>query len=149
MKFPYKVHRIPIGGKRFLEIYRPEIAIKVVGSITNQPMWALVDTGADFTVLPRRVADVIGIQLDANASRKISGVTGHSVPIEMGRVTLSITDGRESYEWHVEVGFVALSLSMDEGAILGHEGFLDFFTATFDGKKHELALKPNSQLPKG
>jgi hypothetical protein len=31
--------------------------------------------------------------------------------------------------------------------ILGHEGFLDFFTAVFDGEHCTLELTPNSGLP--
>jgi hypothetical protein len=31
--------------------------------------------------------------------------------------------------------------------ILGHDGFLDYFTATFDGKAGTLTLLPNDELP--
>ena len=31
--------------------------------------------------------------------------------------------------------------------IIGHQGFLDFFTATFVGEDCYLALEPNSSLP--
>jgi hypothetical protein len=34
-----------------------------------------------------------------------------------------------------------------ETLILGHQGFLDYFTATFDGDNCVLDLKPNPHLP--
>ena len=35
----------------------------------------------------------------------------------------------------------------DPIAILGHQGFLDFFTATFDGEDCTVQVQPNATLP--
>jgi hypothetical protein len=36
----------------------------------------------------------------------------------------------------------------EETVILGHQGFLDYFTATFIGEECVLDLEPNSYLPR-
>jgi hypothetical protein len=36
-----------------------------------------------------------------------------------------------------------------ETLILGHQGFLDYFTASFDGDECALELTPNRHLPTG
>ncbi len=36
----------------------------------------------------------------------------------------------------------------EKAAILGHEGFLDYFTATFDGENCVVALEPNGSIPR-
>ena len=46
-----------------------------------------------------------------------------------------------------EAGFVAVSEERNDFAILGRQGFLDDFTATFDGVAAELTLTPNRTLP--
>jgi len=80
-------------------IFRPEVRIRVHGPNGSGDFLALVDTGADNTILPESVARALGIPV----------VPGHLV--------------------------------------LGHQSFLDYFTATFIGEDYALDLEPNSHLP--
>lgn len=48
--------------------------------------------------------------------------------------------------WSAREFFVADDTSQ-ETLILGHQGFLDYFTASFDGEQCLLDLQPNPQLP--
>lgn len=151
MNFRYRRYQVPDGGEsgKFLTIYRPVIAVTVLGPRGKVVERALVDTGADFSILPLSIAPLLGITLDPGRNRVGESATGHNLAVSIGKVTFEIVQQEERYRWATEVGFASLGSSFhDEDAILGHGGFLDFFTATFDGKKHELSLKPNSRLPK-
>lgn len=151
MNFRYRQYEIPDGREsgKLVTVYRPVIAVTVSGPSGDLFQRALVDTGADFSILPLSIAPLLGITLDPKNNRVGESATGHNLAVSIGKVTLEITQGRERYHWVTEVGFALLGGTYhDEDAILGHGSFLDFFTATFDGKKHELALKPNSRLPK-
>lgn len=54
------------------------------------------------------------------------------------------SDGR--LRWLARVYFLAGSAD-EETLILGREGFLDYFTATFIGEECVVDLVPNSYLP--
>lgn len=49
--------------------------------------------------------------------------------------------------WKTTVGFVDFGTATDEVIILGHGGYLDFFTAVFDGESAVFELIPNALLP--
>jgi hypothetical protein len=43
----------------------------------------------------------------------------------------------------------AATMSPDEVAVLGQQGFLEYSTAMFDGEAGTLELRPNASLPAG
>jgi hypothetical protein len=49
----------------------------------------------------------------------------------------------------VVVSFLDFARTEDEIALLGHTGFLEFFTVTFNGERREVELTPNQNLPSG
>lgn len=59
-------------------------------------------------------------------------------------VQLRICDGIETFEWPATVGFVAARLHY---ALLGQAGFLQFFSADFDGEAHIVTLTPKPSFP--
>ena len=50
-------------------------------------------------------------------------------------MTMKLETGGETIQWKTSVYFYEFPDHDDETAILGHIGFLEFFTATFDGKR--------------
>ena len=46
-------------------VYRPEISVRVIGSQDEIYLMALVDTGADETILPLSLAQLLGVDVDA------------------------------------------------------------------------------------
>lgn len=143
LKFPYLKYDYPT-----VSIYRPEVNLQVVGSKRMKTVRALCDTGADYTLLPESVGDYLNIAMDDRKRYHIQGVTGHTIRTMTGTVTFDLSDDENSIRWKTEVHFIPFRKSGDEFAVLGHVGGLEFFTATFDGKAHELTLKPNTRLPK-
>ncbi len=105
---------------------------------------ALIDTGSDDTVFPEAVAARVGIDLTGAPSRTAAGVGRVPAPLRYAEVTLRLTDGVEFREWRAWVGFTAAALRQP---LLGYAGFLQFFTAVFDGEHEEVELTVNALYP--
>ncbi|MDA0835211.1 MAG: hypothetical protein O3A29_18200 [Planctomycetota bacterium] len=147
MRFAYREYVGPLPGTTdFRLILRPVITIHVIGPKSEARFDALVDTGADETLLPLMLADLLGVELDHNSTSKAVGISGDSMTVYYGDVQFEIDDGDESAKWTTTVGFVDFSPSDEKFMILGHGGCLDYFTAIFDGENAELELIPNSLL---
>jgi predicted aspartyl protease len=133
-------------GVDYVLLLRPEIPVTVIGATGQATYLGLVDTGSDNTILPKSVADRFGVRLvDVGPSAKVFG--GNQVRLKVGPVTLRLEAEGEVVQWPVEVHFYDFPDEEDEMVILGHSAFLDYFTATFDGKQGTLNLVPNDNLP--
>jgi hypothetical protein len=131
----------------FLLILRPEIAVTVVGPAGSATYSGLVDTGSDNTILPFSIAHDLGIQVQPAPGPPANVFGGHQVQLLVGEITLQIQDENEIVRWRDIVSFFDFQQRDDETVILGHSGFLDYFTATFDGKAGALTLTANDELP--
>jgi hypothetical protein len=148
VKFPYMAiptkQPVPsLGGKQVR--YRPVLAVLLSGTTTPQLRDGLLDTGADDTVFSDAVATALGVDLSQAEQCSIS-LAGRPQPIlcQYVVVQLKISDGIETFEWPATVGFVAARLHY---ALLGQAGFLQFFSADFDGEAHIVTLTPKPSFP--
>lgn len=148
MKFLYREYlsRLP-GTADFRLILRPVITIRITGPASEGRWDALVDTGADETLLPLSLAELLGIELDQETTSQAAGISGDPLTIHYGSVDFQIASDLEIVSWNTIVGFVEFGSSNDEVIVLGHGGCLDYFTAVFDGERGELEMIPNSLLP--
>ncbi len=148
MKFPYReyISAYP-GTSDYRLILRPVITIRIVGPRSEARWDALVDSGADETLFPMSLAEVLGVELDDQLTSEAAGISGDRLKIHYGDVELQIENGTEIVSWKATVGFADFGSANDEVIILGHGGCLDFFTATFDGEDAVLELVANSLLP--
>jgi hypothetical protein len=148
MRFPYReyVSQFP-GTSDYRLILRPVITIRIVGPKSEARWDALVDTGADETILPLSLADLLGVELDQEVTSQAVGISGDKLTLYYGEVEFQMAVEAESATWRTTVGFVDFGSSDDEVIILGHGGCLDFFTAKFNGESAELDLIPNVLLP--
>jgi hypothetical protein len=105
----------------------------------------LLDTGADDTVFSDAVAAALGVDLSGAEQRTISLAGRSQILIcRYASVELRITDGTETFSWTATIGFVAARLHY---ALLGQAGFLQFFSADFDGESHTVTLTPKPCFP--
>jgi predicted aspartyl protease len=149
MKFPYCEYIVQYpGSSDFRLILRPIINIHIRGQQAEARCDALVDTGADETLLPLSFASALGVQLDLDSTSQAAGISGEKLDVYYGEVEFEIEAYHERVSWKTAAGFVDFG-SEEDLVILGHGGCLDYFTATFDGEKAELELIPNSLLPTG
>jgi len=148
MRFRYASYEVdPSAALPNGVVYRPEVAIDVIGPRGSQTIAALVDTGSDETVFPISLARAIGVVLDHASAGQASAVGGHAVELIPGGVTLRIAQGGQEYRWQTIVGFLQVEQPEDEIALLGYAGFLEFFRAAFDSESWELELTPHSRFP--
>jgi predicted aspartyl protease len=135
------------GTGDFILLRRPEIPMTVCGPHGEQSYIALVDTGADNTILPKSIADVLGIQLRASAAPAAIVFGGHRAELLTGEAVLRVESDGASISWKAAVCFFDFPSAKEETVILGHTGFLEYFTAVFDGHECTLSLLPNEDLP--
>ena len=148
MKFPYRgIITTAPDGADYLLILRPEVPVTIIGPAGSGTYLALVDTGSDNTILPKSIADDLGISLQPAGGPPASVFGGHRVELLTGTSVLRLEEAGESLTWTTPVFFFDFASREEETLILGHAGFLDYFTAIFDGKEGLLTLLANDDLP--
>ena len=148
MKFPYSSYEVePTAAHADVSVvYRPVIPFRGIGKTDVAVFYGLLDTGADETVLPQAIADLIGVVVDPTQTSVATSASGE-LPIVYGKVTLEIGKGKGRYRWQATVGVVNQPW---QEAILGHAGFLHYFNAVFSWSKREVRLTRNDiALPAG
>jgi hypothetical protein len=141
-KFPRSQPIISLKGRK--ERPRPIIPVALLGPKGQAANDAVVDSAADDTVFPQKLALVIGVDLTNAPAGEGRGVGKKKVRLRFAEITLRLTDGKEFRAWHGWVGFTAVRL---ERPLLGFAGCLEYFTATFHGDREELELTVNSAYP--
>jgi hypothetical protein len=148
VNFPYMAvpTKLPVPSLGGLQVrHRPIVAVLLASTATPQLRDGLLDTGADDTVFSDAVAVALGIDLSQGEQRSIA-LAGRPQPLlcRYATVQLRISDGAETLEWPATVGFVAARLHY---ALLGQAGFLQFFSADFDGEARNVTLTPKPSFP--
>jgi hypothetical protein len=147
MKFKYRSAFSSDPNSDDLIIFRrPEIPLTIFGPLGGATSVGLVDTGADFTIFPKSIADYLGIPMTTSGLSSAASFAGESLPLMEGEVTILIRDSDEQIVWKTDVCFFDFRSSDIETVILGHSSFLDNFIATFDGELSQLELKPTREL---
>ncbi len=148
MRFPSRWHISPAqDGDDLIFLPRPEISFVVQGGGRSVSLIGLVDTGSDHTILPKSVADKLGIATADSDGPPAQAFGGEAITLRYGEVVLQLVVDDETLRWPTEVCFYDFPLRKYETVVLGHAGFLDYFTASFDGKNSVLSLTPNDDLP--
>jgi predicted aspartyl protease len=123
-----------------MAVMRPEIPIHVMGPKKSRQFQALVDTGTDYTILPKSIADDCGILTVPGNGPPIKVFGGEVLPTSFGDVQFELRHDNVRVRWNARVQFFEFSSAEDESLLLGHVGFLDYFDATFHGQKGMLTL---------
>ena len=147
LRFRYKLfsagHPIfPLGGRSVRP--RPILGVTVIGPTDSRLRDAVLDSAADDTVFAESLAAQIGVDLRNAPVGYASGIGLVRAPVRYAELTLRITDGHEYREWPARVGFTPAALKR---TLLGFAGFLQFFTAMFQGDREEFQLTVNSLYP--
>jgi hypothetical protein len=108
----------------------------------------LVDSGALHTVFPYDYAPPLGVQprmRDDQGNPHTLGWRGLSFAIGFGTVEIHLEDANGApLQWRAEVGFSKAPLGYQ---LLGQQGALEYFDATFRFGDLQLELEPNRFLP--
>jgi hypothetical protein len=142
VRFDYAEREVdPLPGEIGPQIiHEPIITVRFIGPDRAYLIRGLLDTGASITRLPRLYLSRLGIAPGEQA--RLATVAGPFIA-QFGTLDLELRSGRTAYRWSARVGFVPRA---DNLALLGHDGLLDFFSATFDGLRHRVTLRPVGTL---
>ncbi len=148
MRFPYtlSVARSIDNGEEIV-LLRPEIPIRVYGPAGAAEMLALVDTGSDNSILPLSIARDLGIKTTLGKGPAATAYGGQQIALSFAEVELEVSQDDTLVRWRSRLYFADFPGDMEKAVILGHEGFLDYFTATFDGGDCVVTLEPNDGIP--
>jgi hypothetical protein len=148
MKFHYSafLSAAPDSGDEVI-IFRPEVPLRVHGPGGSAVYMALVDTGADNTILPLSIAKELKIDTDRAKGPRATAFGGQPIALLYADLPLEISEGGVTLRWHARVHFFDFPKAELETLVVGHQGFLDFFTALFEGGTMTLTLERNDDMP--
>jgi hypothetical protein len=144
LRFAYTDRDVdPLPGETGLQtVHEPLVMVRFIGPSRTCLIRGLLDTGAAITLLPRSFMAKLGVE--PTAGRGVVGTAAGGLSVQLGTLDLEIRSGRTAYRWSARVGFAPRTENV---ALLGRDGFLDHFRATFDGGARIVTLRPSGQLP--
>lgn len=133
VKFPYE----SIGKDKFGYIYRPLAKVTLQSPITNRLMeiWMVVDTGADYTILPRLFSEKLRISLEKDCDKDVASGVGGEETIYFYKKKVKVRIG--PLERTIPIAFFDTN---DVPALMGRLGFLETFDTEFL-KSHFVVFK--------
>lgn len=136
MVFPY-VEFLGLAEER---IFRPMIPITFKVEDVEFGAYALVDSGADYTVLPIEIAGVFNLKIDNQIQYSILGAGGttfkiYKSPIEVEHIVKK--RGFREIKWKSFVYFAESGSTI----LLGQAGFMNKFKIVLNGKTKEVAIE--------
>ena len=123
-RFPFK----KIGKTELGEIFRPYAEVYLFSKKRKRwiPIEMIVDTGADYTMLPKRYADLLNIDLNIECIPKTTLGIGGSETVYLYK-SLMIKMGK--WQRNIPIGFLERD---DIPALLGRLEFIEILRTVFD-----------------
>ena len=133
VKFPYEDN----GQTSFGHIFRPVAKVTFKSPRINifVDVWMIVDTGADYTILPRHIAQKLRISLERDCVKDITYGIGGEQAVYFVKEKIETKIGLLKRK--VPLAFLD---SNEVPALLGRLGFLETFDTEFK-KSHEIVFK--------
>jgi hypothetical protein len=126
------------GKSHFGPVFRPVAKVSFKSLSKNDfwsDIWMIVDTGADFSILPKYVSKDLGVSLEKDCILDTTVGVGGEQKIYLCKEKIDIKIGK--FKREVPIAFFD---SDEVPPLLGRLGFLETFDATFL-KTHKLVLK--------
>src|SRR5258708_13070096 len=125
-----------VGKSLFGTVFRTVAKVCVHSSVFNSwtDTWMIVDTGADFTILPKYLSKNLGISLEKDCVKdRTAGVGGaQTIYLCKNKVTVKIGANKRSIP-------VAFFDNDEVPALLGRLGFMETFDTKFL-KSHQVVF---------
>lgn len=125
-----------------VEIKSPSIPINISGTGSKYQFIALIDSGADISVIPKEVAELLG--LDLNKEKEEARGIGGKVPAIQTNINIEIGKPHEMYNFNIPVKVILSEIDEEIPILLGRIGFFDKFIITFNQKEERVILKLNA-----
>ncbi len=129
VEFPYKKEKSNLFGT----IYRPIAAVHFIVRSNEIIQLMYVDSGADITLIPKSIGELLGFEEDDEA-KEIFSVSGHKISVIIKNTKMKI--GRHTFSARV-----AWSLQENVPILLGRLDIFDKFIITFDESNKRTILR--------
>lgn len=133
VKFEYE-----FGGECYFgKVFRPvaKVSFKSLNNSSWSDVWMMVDTGADFSILPRYISENLGISLETDCVLGMTTGVGGEQKIHLCKQKISVKIGK--FVKDIPLAFFD---SDEVPPLLGRLGFLEKFDTTFF-KAHNVVFK--------
>jgi len=132
MHFKYKQVARPDGTL----VKIPSIPITLIGE-TSIDVIALVDSGADISVIPKEMGELLGLDLSGRKDFAY-GIGGKVKTVEV-KVGVVVEKGHERYSFRMPLKVVLDKY--DFPPLLGRKGFFNEFVITINEEKERISLE--------
>jgi hypothetical protein len=132
---------------------RPLVPLSISAPLHGQAgglIFALADSGAEYSLADWSVADEIGVDPTAPSDEVVRlRIGGSTVDVHLCHVELTmyrapgLDDASDTRSWYGDIGFVQNWPAHGFGAVLGRRAFFDEWTVTFWGANRVLGVAPN------
>jgi predicted aspartyl protease len=128
VKAPFKKIALSYLGR----IFRPYVLVFLTSTKTDEwfPAEMVVDSGADYTLLPKRYAFYLGVDLEKDCKAETTLGVGGSETIYLYKEGITVKIGK--WQKKIPVGFLERD---DVPPLLGRLECLEVLKVTFDKKK--------------
>ena len=123
-----------VSGKK-----RPCVPIRLTGPTMAMDIDTILDTGADITIIPKTVAEAIG--LDLTAAHQSMGGIGGSIDAIPTSVSIRISKGRE-YRVIDNAPVLVPNDNNLSFSLLGRQKIFEKFKVIIDEENQMVTLKP-------
>ena len=135
--FRYKLVKYPDGGLGKV----PAVPVTLIGpSGKFLKVIALVDSGADYSVVSREVGDLLGFDLTEGKVATTYGIGGTMKTLHK-QIIMKFGRNHELYSWGVPVKILLDSVDFEIPPLIGRSGFFEQFEITFDERRERIAFK--------
>lgn len=117
----------------------PFIPIQITNKFgRSMQVVALLDSGADTTVVPKDLAELLGLKEELTETE--TGGIGGKVSVKKSKLRFIVNGRRESYSLEVPV-LVLQDPDADVPLLLGRHSFFEYFHITFKQNEEKIVLK--------
>lgn len=114
-------------------VKRPKVLVKLVGDKTSMEFWALLDSGTDISMIPRNIADFVGINYKKEKGEIVFGFDKEEFPCANCKINLVFKNPEDNKEERLNnVPALVMLTDIENDVILGCEGIFDNFKITFE-----------------
>lgn len=117
----------------------PAIPVTLIGPQAKIDVIGLIDSGADFSFIPRDMAEALGLNLTGK-SEVIGGISGNVKAIKTV-MKMNISKGNENYTFPVEAYVPEVQNDDDFPVLIGRNGFFENFKIVFIEAEKKIHLK--------
>ena len=143
MTLTYHYKKLP--GKKGSQIKTPSIPVTFKGrSSLRLGGIALVDSGADISVIPKGFAELLDLDLSGKENPSY-GLSGKVIKCIESKIKVIFGTSHEKQEFWMPV---LVSPNDNCPLILGRDGFFDKFKIAFNGRNEILTIKPITKIIK-